>query len=309
MITVALTGATGFIGSVLLKHLVAQGFRVKALYRHGSIPNPNPTDSLEWQAGDLEDTESLRSLVTDVDAIVHCAGAVRGATLEQFKRINTEGVARLLQAAGDQRVSRFLLISSLAAREPSLSAYALSKKLGEDVLRQNGDRISWSILRPPAVYGPGDREMQPLLKMIKRGIIPVVGGKEGRFSLLYVDDLAEAVISLLQSDTVQQGQCFELHDGHPDGYTWQEIATIATHLNGKKPRCFSIPRILMQVAGLTNVSMARLFGYQPMLTPGKVRELFHSNWACDNTAITSALDWQPQVLFQEGMKRLFLKTK
>ena len=151
--------------------------------------------------------------------------------------------------------------------------------------------------------------MQPLLKMIKRGIIPVVGGKEGRFSLLYVDDLAEAVISLLQSDSVQQGQCFELHDGHPGGYTWQEIATIATHLNGKVPRCCSIPWILMQIAGLTNVSMARLFGYQPMLTPGKVRELFHSDWACDNTAITSAIDWQPQVLFQEGMKRLFKKKK
>ena len=305
MITVALTGATGFIGRVLLKHLVDQGFQVKALYRPSSNPQPTLLDSIEWIPGDLEDVESLRALVTDVDAVVHCAGAVRGATLEQFKRINSEGVAQLLQVAIEQKVSRFLLMSSLAAREPSLSAYALSKKLGEDVLRQNGDRISWSILRPPAVYGPGDREMQPLLKLIKRGIIPVVGKKEGRFSLLYVDDLVEAASSLLRSDSVLQGQCFELHDGHPDGYTWQEIASIATYLNGKEPHCLSIPRILMQIVSLTNVSLARLVGYQPMLTPGKVRELFHPNWVCDNAEITDAIDWQPQVLFQEGMNRLF----
>jgi nucleoside-diphosphate-sugar epimerase len=305
VITVALTGATGFIGNVLLKHLVAQGYRVKALYRPSSGPPPNSLDSIAWQAGDLEDVDSLRSLVTNVDAVVHCAGAVRGITLDDFKRTNTEGVARLLKAATEQRVSHFLLMSSLAAREPTLSAYALSKKLGEDILRKYGDKISWSILRPPAVYGPGDREMQPLLKLIKRGFVPVVGGKKGRFSLLYVDDLAAAVSSLLRSNSAQQGQLFELHDGHPDGYTWQEIASIATYLNGKAPRCFSIPRILMQIVGLTNVSLARLVGYQPMLTPGKVRELFHPNWVCDNAEITSAINWQPQVMFQDGMKRLF----
>ena len=136
MITVALTGATGFIGRALLKHLVDQGFQVKALRRAGShLPQPNPRESIEWQTGDLEDVDSLRELVTDVDAVVHCAGAVRGATLDEFKRINTDGVTRLLQVATEQKVSRFLLMSSLAAREPSLSAYALSKKLGEDAHR------------------------------------------------------------------------------------------------------------------------------------------------------------------------------
>jgi nucleoside-diphosphate-sugar epimerase len=303
--TIALTGATGFIGSVLLEHLTDQGFHVKALYRTGPSSPKKSTKSVEWLAGTLEDEDSLRALVADVDAVVHCAGSVRGRTLEQFKKINADGVERLLRVAIEQKVPRFLLISSLAAREPSLSNYALSKKLGEDVLLEHHDKISWDILRPPAVYGPGDREMQPLLKLIRRGFIPVVGGKEGRFSLLYVDDLAEAVSCLLRAERTGKGQCFELHDGHPDGYTWQQIATIAAHLNGKAPRCFSIPRLLMQTIGRTNAFLAGLFGYQPMLTPGKVRELFHPDWACDNAAITRAISWQPQVLFQEGMKRLF----
>jgi len=305
VVTVALTGATGFIGGVLLKHLSDHGFRVKALYRPSSFSPPNPTNSVEWLAGDLDDAESLRVLVTDVDIVVHCAGAVRGTTLEQFKKINTAGVERLLEVAVEQKVSRFLLMSSLAAREPSLSAYALSKKLGEDVLIKYCGKIAWDVLRPPAVYGPGDREMQPLLKLIKRGIIPVLGGKENRFSLLHVDDLAEAVLCLLRSDGTRQGQCFELHDGHPDGYNWHQIANIAALLNSKAPRFFSIPRLLVQTVGLTNVFLASLFDYQPMLTSGKARELFHPNWVCDNTAITHAIDWQPKVLFQVGMKRLF----
>jgi nucleoside-diphosphate-sugar epimerase len=301
--TVALTGATGFIGQVLLKHLAGQGFRIRALYRPASFSPPDSTDTIQWQSGALEDAGSLRALVAGVDTIIHCAGAVRGVTLEQFKRVNTEGVAGLLEAAVHQKVSRFLLISSLAAREPSLSTYASSKRHGEDVLLAYQEKIFWSILRPPAVYGPGDRELRPLLQLIRRGIVPIIGNMDGRFSLLYVDDLAEAVSCLLKTNS-QRGGCFELHDGHPDGYSWRQIAMIAGHLNGKEPRCISIPRPLMQIAGLANITLARLAGYQPMLTPGKVREIFHPDWVCDNTAISAAIGWQPQVQFQEGMRRL-----
>lgn len=305
MLSIAITGATGFIGAVLLRHLVDQGFHVRALYRPTSTPSPNQTDSVQWQPGNLDDIESLRALVAGVDAIVHCAGAVRGTSLEQFEETNTTGVTHLLEVAVEQEVPRFLLMSSLAAREPALSAYAASKKSGETALLKFQDRISCDILRPPAVYGPGDREMLPLLKLIKRGIVPIIGGKDARFSLIYVDDLAAAVSCLLKSDYTPKNSCFELHDGHPDGYTWRQIVTLATKLNGKKPHCLAIPRFLLQIIALLNASLARLFGYRPMLTPGKVRELFHPDWACDNTAISEATDWQPRILFSEGMKRLF----
>ena len=305
MLSIAITGATGFIGTVLLNHLVDQGFHVRALYRPASTPRPDQTDSVQWQPGDLEDIESLRTLVAGVDAIVHCAGAVRGTSLEQFEKTNTAGVTQLLEAAVEQKVPRFLLMSSLAAREPSLSAYASSKRSGEEALGEYQDRISCDILRPPAVYGPGDREMLPLLQLIKRGIVPIIGGKDSRFSLIYVDDLVAAVSSLLRSEPAPKSRCFELHDGHPDGYTWRQVATIATQLNGKKPRCLTIPRSLLQIIAMTNTGLARLIGYKPMLTPGKVREIFHPDWVCDNTAISEATDWRPRVLFSEGMKRLF----
>ena len=101
------------------------------------------------------------------------------------------------------------------------------------------------------------------------------------------------------------GQCFELHDGHPRGYTWGEIAAIATRLNGKTARCFSLPRGLISIVSQINLKAAKLFGYQPMLTPGKVQELFHSDWVSDNSKITQAIDWQPETSFHEGMKHLF----
>jgi len=305
VITVAITGATGFIGNVLLKHLAGQGFQLRALYRPASTLPPDQTASIQWLAGDLVDTDSLRTLVAGVDVIIHCAGTVRGSTLDDFKEANIAGVTRLIEVATDLKVPRFLLISSLAAREPSLSDYAMSKKLGEDALLRYQDRISCDVLRPPAVYGPGDREMRPLLQIIKRGLVPIIGAKEGRFSLLYVDDLAVAVSCLLRSESVQKSRCFELHDGHPDGYTWHQIATIAAHLNGKKNYSLPIPRSLMQLVALSNLCLSRLLGYPAMLTPGKVREIFHPDWVCDNTAISEEVGWQPRVLFSDGMKRLF----
>ena len=307
MLKVAITGATGFIGSVLLRHLVAHGYLVKALYRPASTPHPKQAESVHWQPGDLGDTESLSALVAGVDAVVHCAGAVRGTSPGQFEAANAAGVANLLEASVEQKVPRFLLMSSLAAREPSLSAYASSKKSGEEVLTGYQDRISCDILRPPAVYGPGDREMLPLLRMIKHGIVPIVGDKAGRFSLIYVDDLVAAVSRLLSSNPAPEVRYFELHDGQTGGYTWQQIVTIATHLNKKKPRCLAIPRSLLQLIALVNFSLAHLIGYRPMLTPGKVREIYHPDWVCDNTAISEATDWQPRILFCEGMKRLFSK--
>ena len=305
MLKVAITGATGFIGTVLLRHLVEQGDLVKALYRPASTPRSNQSDSIQWLRGDLDDIESLRALVDGVDAVIHCAGAVRGTSLEQFEATNAAGVRHLIDAAVEQKVPRFLLMSSLAAREPTLSAYASSKRSGEVVLEDYQDRISCDILRPPAVYGPGDREMLPLLRLIRRGIVPIVGDKDGRFSLIHVDDLAAAVSCLLRSGYAPESRCFELHDGQTGGYTWQQIATIATRLNNKKPRCLAIPRSLLQMIALVNSSLARLIGYRPMLTPGKVREIYHPDWVCDNTAISEATDWQPRILFYEGMQRLF----
>jgi nucleoside-diphosphate-sugar epimerase len=308
---IALTGATGFVGTELAKQLVTTGHRIQALIRPASTWKRPANLDVKWIEGDLADPDSLHRLVEGVTAVVHCAGAVRGATREQFNRVNADGLARLVNAAAAQKPApRFLLISSLAAREPHLSHYAASKRLGEKVLVEKSDRLPWAIYRPCAIYGPGDRELLPIFKWMAKGIAPVLGSGNARFSLLFVKDLAEAVVQWLNcccmSDT------FELHDGHPGGYSWHDVIGTFKHLRTKSVVSIKMPMALARLVAALNLPVSRALGYAPMLTPGKVRELSHSDWVCDNAALNSATGWTPRVLLPEGLRHTLgraLKTK
>ena len=225
--------------------------------------------SIQWVHGTLEDIEHLDSLVGDADAVVHCAGAVRGITDADFYPVNVEAVSRLAQIAAIRSPApRFLLISSLAAREPNLSAYAASKRMGEIALSQMAGAFAWTVLRPPAVYGPGDRAMLPLFRLMRRGIAPLLGRNDARFSLLYVEDLAEAVIKWLVSES-RESRVFELDDGHPRGYSWCEVAETFERLRGKPAFRFHVSELPMNVAAKLNQIAASVIGYAPMFTPGK----------------------------------------
>lgn len=298
---IALTGATGFIGSRIARHLTRCGFRVRALVRPGSQHRLPDDVAVEICPGSLADTKALAQLLDGAWGIVHCAGLVRGLTQAQFDAVNVAGTERLVHLARQQaKPPRLVLISSLAARQPQLSPYALSKYRAEQVVAELGDALSWLILRPPAVYGPGDRELLLLLKALAKGFVPILGPKDGRFSLLFVDDLARAVEKALARPEVA-GQVFELHDGKLEGYGWDEVHAIAKAFRGGAVVRLPLPawglRALAQLAAITS----RLAGRAPMLTPAKVNELRHPDWVCDNSAICRAIDWQPKIQFAQGL--------
>jgi 2-alkyl-3-oxoalkanoate reductase len=303
--TLAITGATGFIGAALVPTLAGRGDRIRALYRsHPGIPADSLSQgAVEWVRGSLDDTDSLERLTTGVETVIHCAGAVRGATPEQFNRVNREGVARLAYAARRSTPwPRFLLISSLAAREPHLSFYAASKHGGEQALRAAAQGMVWSVLRPPAVYGPGDREMRPLFKAMQRGVVPMLGRAEGRFSLIYVGDLADAVGHLVAAPDWEPGP-FELHDGHAGGYAWREVMEAFARITGRPVRPLRVPAALLRAVARANQALARMLAYAPMLTPGKVRELTHPDWVCEDTLFRKATGWHPRVCLEDGLRR------
>jgi nucleoside-diphosphate-sugar epimerase len=136
-----------------------------------------------------------------------------------------------------------------------------------------------------------------------RGIFPVLGSDAARLSLLYVDDLAEGVLNALES-----GKClrrpYELHDGHPRGYSWNDLIQAGEKLRGKPIVRVKIPATVLNAVAGINVFLARNIGYTPMLTPGKVRELTHPDWVCDNTEFQTATGWQPRFSFEEGLLRV-----
>jgi nucleoside-diphosphate-sugar epimerase len=296
--TVALTGATGFIGRTLVRRLESAGLRVRALVRPTSETASLPA-GVERAVGALDDPESLRRLVRGARAVVHCAGAVRGASARDFDPVNVDGVARLARATLAERPAPPIVhLSSLAARHPELSPYAASKRGGEQALL---GAPAWTVLRPPVVYGPGDRELLPLLRWMARGIAPMVGSPHGRFSLIYVDDLAEAVARLVLLGGT--GRVFELDDGRPSGYAMDDVVAAAERYRGRAVVRVSVPARLLGGLSRLNVLGARIRGRAPMLTPGKVREIFHPEWTCDNTALADATGWRPRIRLDEGLRR------
>ncbi len=299
---VAITGITGFIGRTLAARLAASGWQVRGLAR----PGRQAGGPFQVVRGSLENFFSLRELVQGADAVVHCAGAVRGASEDDFDRVNVAGLERLLRAVrAHARSAKLLCLSSLAARRPELSFYAASKKKGEEALAAAGAGLSWVIIRPPAVYGPGDREMLPVFRLLHRGIAPLPDGGRGRFSLLHVDDLAAAVLRLLELPVT--GRVFELHDGKPGGYDWFEVVELVAAFRQKPIRRLQVPFPLSLLLPFAwgNQLVGRVTGWRPMLTPGKLRELACPDWVCDNEGIGRETGWQPTIDLAAGLATLF----
>jgi len=278
---------------------------VRALVRSTARAQPLARQGVALVAGDLDDTPALQELVAGCDAVVHGAGAVRGNSQADFDRVNVAGTAHLLAAVAQQDPRpRLLLLSSIVAREPQLSWYARSKREGEKLVEQLATR-DWTILRPPAVYGPGDREMLPIFQWMRRGIALVPGAAGARTALIHVSDLVRAIEDCLRSDAAL-GQTLALCDGRAGGYDWAEMAAIAGELWSRPVRLFQVPRWLLDSVARCNSAAARVTGRAPMLTPPKLRELRHADWVVDNRDIEAATGWRPRVELRDGLQGLNL---
>ena len=283
--------------------MLERGFRVSALVRSPGKAGHLAAQGVSLIPGDLHRPAALQRLVADCDAVIHAAGAVRGSSQAAFDAVNVAGTAAVVAAIKSRtNPPRLLLLSSLAAREPDLSWYARSKRDAEKLL-EGESGMDWLIVRPPAVYGPGDKEMLAVFRAMARGIATVPGSAEARTSLIHVSDLVAAIIQCLQTQSTRH-QILTLCDGRPDGYDWHELARIAGTTWGRQVRVWRVPGWLLDTLARLNIWTAGITGRAPMLTPAKLRELRHTDWVVDNRAITAATGWTPLISLTEGLAEL-----
>ena len=288
--TIAVTGATGFVGQALLDQALEAGLTVKALTRRDQLPR----DGVEWVRGDLESAEALRALMRGAEAVIHVAGVVNDAA--RFESGNVLGTLNVIEAAKAEGVQRFIHVSSLSAREPDLSAYGVSKARAEKLIMASG--LAWTIVRPPGIYGPRDVDYFEMFRLARWGVMPVPP-KEGRASIIHVDDLARLLLALLPGGEGVSFQTFEPDDGRKQGWSHYEFARAVGWAMGRRPWVMHLSRASLDRAARADRFVRR---GKARLTPDRVGYMAHPDWVVTHEARPPRSLWQPLVPTREGLK-------
>lgn len=294
----AVTGAGGFIGQHLVMALANAGWRTRLLMRRE--PDQQPWRALHPQvvAGSLGDEAALARLVDGADAVIHVAGLIKAARRQDFFDINRDAAATLARTA--KRLAphaHFVHLSSLAAREPSLSDYAASKCAGEAaVLDVLGPRAT--VIRPPAVYGPGDRETLRFFQLARKRWVPLLGTRDAVVAMIHVQDLTRLILALTAAQP--QGKVLTAADGRPAGYRWHELLGAAARAVGNPaPRFVTAPQSVLGGAALLG-DLARACGSASMLSSQKLRELRHLDWGVAPAELARPAGWAAQFDLDRG---------
>ncbi|MEP0391648.1 MAG: NAD(P)H-binding protein [Erythrobacter sp.] len=292
MTKVAITGATGFVGKAALDVALHKAMKVRALTRQ---PAP-PRDGVEWVSGALDTEAALEELVLGCDAVIHIAGLTNTPNVGRFEAANVTGTANMIAAAKKVGVERFVFVSSLSAREPDLSAYGASKARAEKLVENSG--LNWTVVRPPGVYGPGDKDYLDLFKAAKLGFVPVP--PEGASSLIHVEDLARLLVALVPLTPKTKGQMYEPWDDNAYGYTHKDLAKMIGEAVGNPNAVAApLPPIVMQWGAKLD---GLIRGGKAKLTEDRVGYMLHKDWVSDLRRAPPISVWQAVWDGEAGMK-------
>ena len=290
--TVAVTGATGFVGQSLLDHAGEQGVAMRALARREQPPRAG----IDWVRGDLAGEAALRRLVRGARAVIHVAGVVNAPDAAGFEAGNVTGTANVIAACRAEGVDRLIHVSSLSAREPELSTYGASKARAEALVSASG--LDWTLVRPPAIYGPRDTEMFELFRLARWGLMPMPPS-HGRTSLLHVADLARLLLALEPGGAGVTGQTFEPDDGRQQGWSHNELARTIGWAMGRRPWVVHLSRASLERAARADRFLRR---HRAKLTLDRVGYMSHPDWVVSHAARPPRALWEPQVPTEEGLK-------
>lgn len=306
------TGATGFVGSHVADQLVARGDQVLALARRADAHAALTALGCTPVAGSLDDAAALTDALAGVDVVYHVAGAIAASGPAEFFQVNEGGTRRLMDAvrAAAPR-ARFVYVSSQAALGPSprnvpldedasanpVTAYGRSKLAGERAV-QTGS-LPWTIVRPPSVYGPRDREFLQLFQIVRRGIAPVFGDGSQQLSLVYVADLARAIV-LAGTSPAAAGRIY--HASHAEIALSRDVAKEAGRAIGRSPVVLPLPGMVASPIVALIGQAARLMGRRTVINSDKMAEFLASAWLLSSRRAEQELGWRATVDLREGMR-------
>jgi dihydroflavonol-4-reductase len=309
------TGASGFIGSHIVDLLLSRGHSVRVLLRKTSSTAWLKGLPVEFMYGDLFDVDALQAAARTVDYVYHSAGLTKAKTKEEYFRANTLGTKNLLEAtlAGSPGLRRFVLLSSQTAGGPSLSkspateeaaphpitTYGKSKLEAEKETLRYGERIPVTIVRPPAVYGPRDKDVFEFFHTMNKGLQPIVGFNEKYVSLIHVGDLVRGILMAGESDRAVN-QTYYISSR--EVYGWKEVGNITKRLLGRRVLRVRVPEAGVYAVAAFSEFFA-LFSPKPaLINLEKARDMVQDYWTCDSSKAKRDFGYEQEISLEDGIR-------
>lgn len=302
MPTAVVTGATGFVGSHLVDLLLATGYSVKAAVRRTS--NRQRLSSLGVEQIEVDFADERLSL-PPCDILFHVAGVIQATSWQGYLEGNHHVTRRVLGAA---KTSRFIHVSTLAvagphdgAREETppapISYYGKSKLLGENEVLAHRNRVPVTVIRPPVVYGPRDRALLDMYRVIARGIIPEIGGRKV-ISVVHVRDLVEGMVRAGESSRAANQILFI---GNEKSWEISRLMELIRAILGRRALRIRVPdRIVRFLGGLVE-DAGKWMGIHSIFGRDKALEMTQAAWTCSSEKARNILGWNPEISVEDGM--------
>ena len=316
-----ITGATGFIGSILVNALLARNkpgnveTKIYCLIRKTSSLAWLENLPVEFVTGDLFTEAALAPVLPKISQVIHLAGVTKARTEKEYFRANGEATRHLLEWCNrhTKKLQRFVYISSLAAAGPSadghlvredetprpVSIYGRSKLAGEAACHEFSHEFPITIIRPPAVYGPREKDIYQYFKQVKMGVRLRLGWHERKASFIHVHDLANGIL-LASEHPKAVGETYFMTNPRP--YDWNELGEAVAAAMQKNPLSITVPEFIAPVLAAFSELGAKITGKPALLNFDKVNELRQYYWVCSGEKARQQLGFVPAISIQEGLQ-------
>ena len=301
------TGSSGFIGSHLVEVLVKRGHEVRALIRSSSSTRWLRDLKISFAYGDTRDKDALRAAVRDMDYIFHLGGVISAPDRRIYDEVNAQGTRNLVEACLDENpgLRKFVFVSSISAAGPSpcdaalgedaesrpISDYGRSKLAAEEVVLSSAARLPVTIVRPPNVLGPRQRELAESIKLLRMRIKPLIGRKSSRTSIAAVGDIVRALV-LAAEDPRSAGRIYYVTDGC--AYSWREITDAVAGALGTGRFYLPIPFPVQYLIAALAETVARIGRKPPLVSRQHVLAARRHCWVYDGSRIGRELGFKPE---------------